>query len=585
MTERTGDGTRPEDWTTVEVRKALEEVTAPRAPLSIAPTIPEAPADDEVEQLPLGADILPEPARAWAVACAQWLNLDETMPTIAAICAAASVLQGRVSVRWKEGVVEPVCLYWLVFSATGTLKSQVLAKATQAIRALETERRDEADLLERHNRGERRWREAQLQRLRRQKAPDAKIDRDRWRAEMAELEADIDRLETKPAPQWLHGDVNPSLLPKILRHNYEAEGMARAAFLVDEGTFLANIIGRHQGSTQVETLLSAINGAPLSFVRASQTSDDMVSIRLPATFMTICALVQPDYYDRLVGEQRLADSGFLGRTIRTMLDGAPRKPAFDSPGIPAPIQDAYDAWLRALATQEVPEVVDLTADATTRLLVASLYERIAWDGTGFSRRVLGLVCRVAAIVCVGSTIGCRQGEGVGRYLHDSQYDYVDDIAEEEYGVIPEKEVVGIVGGGRGVQGGTVGATRITCIIEKLFLFIYIQGLREVRATELPAGSLRSLTRRVWDRLPPLPTADNRDKTRRKLRDLVRSFPSGKAPPTDRVYAALEELAEQGVIEWVVTSTYRYRGQLRYAEFRLLQMPPRRLRVADEAAKP
>lgn len=578
MTDRPKD--KPPGYSVDEIQRAVEEVTRPRAPLSIAPTIPEAPAIDEPDQLPLSADILPEPARTWAKACAAWLNLDETMPTIAALCAAAAVLQGRVRVRWKSGVEEPVCLYWLVFSATGTLKSQVLSRATQAIRALEAERREAADADEKHNRGERRWREAQLQRLRRQKKPDERAQRQQWLQDMAELEAEIDQFTTPKPPEWLHGDVNPSLLPKILRHNYEAEGIARAAFLVDEGTFLANISGRHQGSTQVETLLSAINGAPLSFVRASQTTDDMVSIRLPATYMTICALVQPDYYDRLTGDQKLADSGFLGRTIRTLIDGAPRKPAFDSPEIPAHAQSAYDGWLRALATEDVPDLVDLTADATTGLLVASMYERIAWDGTGFSRRVLGLVCRVAAIVSVGSTIVCRQqGSSAAKNRH-GEYDYLDEMIEEYPGSTGENEVVGGVGGGEGGQVGTGGALPLTRVLNDLFLFIYIQGLREVRATEQPAASLRSLTRRVWDRLPPLQTTDKRDPVRRKLRDLIRSYSHGQAPPTDKVYAALEELAEQGVIEWVPQSTYRYRGQVRYGEFRLLQMPPRRLRAVE-----
>jgi hypothetical protein len=494
------------------------------------------------------------------------------MPTIAAVCAAASAHARGPAERWRPGVEEPVCLYWLVFSPTGSMKSQVLAKATQAIRALELERRESVEAENRHRASQRKWREQQLQRLRRKVAPKVHVEKQAWLQEMAELEAQVEQHDPALAPQWLQGDVNPSLLPKILRHNYEAEGIARCSVLVDEGTFLSNVTGRHQGSTMVETLLSAVNGAPLDFVRASQTSDDMVSIRLPATFMTICAFVQPDYYDRLTTNQHLADCGFLGRTIRTVLDAPAKRVPYESPPIPDAIQSAYDAWLRALATQEVPEVIDLTADATTGALVRSLYETIEVDGTGFSRRAMGLVARVAAIIQVGSGIDASPRSNSsprlpGAVKRSYVHDYIDEFgdAEDEY-------PIGDSGTrGTGVRDGTGGALPLTRIINDLFLYIYVRALRGVRAVERPVAPLATLLTHVRRHLPWV--SPIKKTNRRRVTDLAKTWNARSRPSPDRIYQALEELEQEGVIEWVPASLRKYGGQQRYREFIVVPQDP------------
>lgn len=566
MTDRTGP--RPDEFSIEEIRGAEAEVRrllqASERLLSPVAAPPEGAPPPEPRAAPLSASILPEPARAWAEACATWLDMDQTMPTIAAICAAASVLQGRVRVRWRAGVEEPVCLYWLVFSATGTLKSQVLSHATRAIRQLELEWREQAAKENEERAGQRKWREQQVTRLRRKPAPNALADKQRWLQEIAEYEHELAQFQPVTSPQWLQGDVNPSLLPKILRHNYEAEGIARCAVLIDEGTFLSNITGRHQGSTQVETLLSAVNGSPLDFVRASQTSDEMVSIRLPATYMTICALVQPDYYDRLTKNQQLADCGFLGRTIRTVLDAPARKVPLDSPPIPDAIQSAYDAWLRALATADVPEVVDLTEDAATGQCVREMYDSVELDGTGFSKRVIGLVARIGAIIKVGNEMGHPRSlsHPQSKRLVESTdaYDWIDDYAGSE-----GDRGLGTIG--EGSEGGTDGtgcAPPLIRVLKEIFLYIYVQSLPRVRSVERPSDPLAQVVASVCRHLPwcsPIPKSN-----RRRVRDLAKTWNAKTRPGADRLYRALEELEEQGVIEWVPASARRYGGETRYREF-------------------
>lgn len=593
-------------------RFGLPEAKAPlakREPEKPVPLVPLSSVELENFQTDeLQTWWLPKPARDWCEAISAANKAPKSLAVASCLCAMASVLQGRVRVRWKAGVEEPLALYWFVFSGTGTRKTTIQLRAMRAILQYQQELADQcakdAKLVE----NKRRRLEAQLGRLRRQRQGSKHTEgHQEWLSQIKELERDLDDLATPLSAEWSQGDVNPSLLPKLLQHNYDAEGIARLSIMVSEGAFLHNLMGRHQGSPILEVALGAINGEPLQFVRASKVGDEPVKVRLPHTFMTMCHLLQPHLLD-LLKSSEMSDTGFAGRCIIEVLSSEPIKPGWEAPPIPDAIQAAYDAWLRALIEEELPDVVDLTLDPATAKAVRAMYESIETDGSGWSQRATGIISRLVAIVDIGNLVAKRIADGntkpktapannlgetqnwgrtdIPKGIHvvePSDYDWLDEIGDNSYGHLRE---LGTIGDGEQVPGkiertgmqhelGTLGTGHgaenagAPGIIKYLFQLIHIQRLRLVRSLDRPAVTVASLAERVLLHLRAVSPISRPQSEEWNVRAALKSMATSKRPSTDQFYAALEELEQAGAIEWIPDSMRKKGRDARYRRFRLL----------------
>ncbi len=524
------------------------------------------------------------------------------------MCAAATVLQGRVRVTWKPGVSEPLSLYWFVFSATGTRKTTILLRAMRAVLAYQQALADQAEKDAKVIENKRRRLEAQLRRLRGQKHGSKLSEgHQEWLGEIKQVELELDALVTPLSPEWSQSDVNPSLLPKLLQHNHQAEGIARLSIMVSEGAFLHNLMGRHQGAPILEVALGAINGEPMQFVRASKVGDEPVKIRLPHTYMTMCQLLQPHLLDVLKSSE-VSDTGLAGRCIVEVLPSEPVKPDWSAPPVPDAVQQAYDAWLQALITEDLPDVVDLTLDAATGQAVRSLYESIEADGSGWSQRATGIICRLAAIVDIGNLVADRMANGksvqrgapdnnfggtqslgtshIPKGIHvvaPSEYDWLDDFGVYDSEHLGAERICGDVdvplekqlpnhdetrNGDVGTEHGAEG-TGAVGIIKYLSLFIHHQRLQLVRSLDRPSDSVGSLANRVLLRLRAVPTEIVPTNSGVKVRDCWKAITPSKRPSMDQFYAALEELEQSGAIEWIPDSIRKKGRDARYRSFRVL----------------
>ena len=587
-------------------------VAKPSTPGALVPASEVAP---ESHTTPEGETWwLPKPMRDWCEAASASSQAPKNLAVASAICAAATVLQGRVKVRWKDGVEEPLCLSWFVFSGTGTRKTAIQLRAIQAIRAhqlrLAESTAREAKVVE----NKRRYKEAQLSGLRRRKAPDGFQASNEMAGKIRELEHDLEELIMPKAPEWTQGNVNPSLLPKLLAHNLEAEGIARLSVMVSEGSFLANLLGRHQGTTIVEEVLGAVNGEPMEFVRASKVSDDPVKIRLPHSYMTMCQLLQPHLLD-LLKKPELSDTGFVGRSIVDVLPSAPIKPDWDAPAIPEPVQQAWDALLSELITADVPEVVDLTLSPATARQVREIYESVELDETGSCQRITGIICRLYAIADICTLVSGRMDGSVKapktppkattvqapdhipshiRIVATDEYDWLDEGHPSDYAdldslthdapaagpssgasnkpMIPRSSSENE--GSKELQAPGPSPTRgpgssPEGVLIYLYHTFYSQRLQLVRSLDRPSQAAGSLATRLLRLLVGWGLHSGASNETRKVSHIDRLFSSSKRPTMDQLYGALEELEQLGAIEWAPESLRKSRHNTRYREFRLL----------------
>ena len=447
---------------------------------------------------------LPEPAGAWVDAASSALGVPKAMAIAAVLCSAATVLQGKATVRIHESWEEPLSLYWLVFSPTGSRKSALLKAAAAPVRALQDARRRELEPEIRSAKNEKARLEQQIARMRRavkaHKYTEGALEH---LQQLRELEHEHDTLEVPLPPRWLYDDINPTMVPRKWQYSHDAEGIARVAVLDSEGTFLSNLLGRHSGHLNVDPLLKGYMGESVDMVRAVHGSRETLDINLPAVHLTMLLLIQPHFLDAIRAKPELGTNGLLGRCLMTHLRHSNEPLPLDAPGIPDAVQDAYARWIATLAA--VPEGTVWEMPKELRNDLRKLHDQLEQDrvaelgATGFIVRTLGRICRVIAI-CELSELSelsdCRAADGGARH------------------------------------------TRVLSRLTYLYNILYSRALTQSRALEPTSDPLARLTRRAlrWLRQSTVLTVT--------LRQLCRALTISK----DAALAVSDSLVESGHFE-------------------------------------
>lgn len=503
-------------------------------------------SSDHIDAAPLNdtTDLgwLPPPVATWVAEVSRVYQVPRVLPIAAALTAAAAVLQGRVSVRVAQGWEEPLSLYWLVSSPTGTRKSTVLRRSVRAIEYWQAEMAAQVEEEARGKRHKLKRLDAQLAVMRRSKTDPLTEGYNRHKQLLSELEHERDSIEVPVAESLLHGDINPPLIPKVMSRNRQASGIERMAVLQAEGTFLRNLLGRWgAGASQLELVLAASSGEPYSVVRSADNEEGISEVQLRSPHLTMGMLVQPELFDTLAKYASSSNLGLIGRCIMTEIDEPPRKPLLGQ-SVPDEVQAAYDEWLlglcqlwvsddpRDVAEGAAPSVVQLSRVAEWSRWLESAYSTIPCDGKGINNRVLGIVARIVAIVALPA----RDPGGRG------------DSGECELSVDPQK----------------------------IFEIIYLNNISSYAYLDRPArGTEKSIVSRVHGAL--LGMRDNatigrnsaKIITKVSVRQLQRQL---RDVSIDQLYPALETLDNEGWIEWDERSARRYRGSLRYRSFTVLR---------------
>lgn len=382
------------------------------------------------------------------------------MPIAAALCAASVVVQGKAKVRVAENWEEELSLYWILFAPTGARKSPVMRAALAPIRAMQRSLDDEMTPVIRERANERARLEAQISRMRRAtKAHKYTDGAQEHLQQLRELEHELGQCEVPKVPEWLHTDCNPTVIPRLMAHNLEAEGVARIAICDSEGTFLANLLGRHSGTLNADPLLAGYTGEPIEMTRMVQGSKDVAKYRLPSSHVTLCVMVQPHYLDKLKANGELADNGFIGRCIISHVSKS-SAPSLGTPAIPDAVSQAYAAWLSRLAAVEAGTVWEMPCELHGELqrLLTDIDESraLSEDAVGWQIRSVGRICRIIALLQLDVRVSELSESGPGGRAHEG----------------------------------------IGQILSYLFSSLYIRGLRHARAIEPARRPLPSHARRL-----------------------------------------------------------------------------------------
>jgi Protein of unknown function (DUF3987) len=210
------------------------------------------------------------------------------------------------------------------------------------------------------------------------------------------------------------------MVPRKLKYSQDAEGIARMAVLDAEGTFLANLLGRHSGHVNVDPLLKGYNGEPIDMVRAVHGSKETQDIHLDAAHLTLLLLVQPHYLDAIRERPELGTNGLIGRCLTSHLAHSTDAIAWNAPAVPQDVQDGYGRWLATLAALEPGTVYAMPREVHPEL--AALHDRLEADrisgngAVGFTVRTLGRICRIIALtelVPLSPLSHCHSGSGGG----------------------------------------------------------------------------------------------------------------------------------------------------------------------------
>lgn len=448
---------------------------------------------------------LPAPVQAWVDACAAAYCVPKVMPIAAALCAASLIVQGKAKVRIHEAWEEELSIYWLVFAPTGMAKSAVLKAAMAPVRALQRSAEEEMLPVIRERSNERARLEAQISRMRRAtKAHRYSEGSQEHLQQLREIEHELAECEVPVPPEWLHTDANPTVIPRLMAHNLAAEGIARVAVCDAEGTFLANLLGRHSGHLNVDPLLAAYTGDPIEMVRTAPNSTALQKFRMQSSHMVMCLMVQPHYIDKLRAHPELGDNGWLGRCIVSRVERDPMPEPFRRPSIPDDVSNGYADWIAQLASTEPGTVFDMPAECQGELerahgMIAENI-RLSQGAVGWSTRSLGRICRIIALI---------------------------ELSE---GTVETVEVSQSGPGGR--------ACRVLKILTYLINTLYIRGLSHAQSLEPARHPLPTLARRAlaWLRRFERSTV--------ALRDLQR----GLRVPKDDALAACDLLCETGHLE-------------------------------------
>jgi hypothetical protein len=354
---------------------------------------------------------LPDPVREWVEAAAAAFNVPLVMPIAAALCAASVVLQGKAKVRIHEAWEEELSLYWLVFAPTGMAKSGVMKAAMAPIRAMQRSLEDEMLPVIAERTNERARLEAQIQRMRRaNKAHKYTEGAQEHLQQLRELEHDLLHCGVPVVPQWVYTDANPTVIPRLMAHNLAAEGIARVAVCDAEGTFLANLMGRHSGHLNVDPLLAGYTGDPIEMVRTAPNSTALQQFRMASSHMVMCIMVQPHYLDKLKAHPELGDNGWLGRCITSTVVKPREASPFMRPAVPDSVQAGYAEWLTVISQVPTGYVYEMPSELIGEL--ERMHAEIQTVGlsngsaAGYLTRCLGRICRIFALLHIGCpTVG------------------------------------------------------------------------------------------------------------------------------------------------------------------------------------
>jgi replicative DNA helicase len=306
-------------------------------------------AATEPEPIPLAVDLpfalfptltLPPIVRAMVRAAATSLQVDVGATATSALTSMAAACGGRVFIRLKPGLVEPINLYTVTVADPGERKSATQDVMTAGLK--EAERRliaegetDRRRLGYQHDVAEKAFEKAKVA------ASRVKKGANRTRAfDLVEQEADELQAIIVPAqPQIVFGDLTPEATAVALQ-----DQNGKLAVIAAEGGLFGTIAGRYSGGrVNVDVFTQGYSGEAVRVKRVGR--DD---IYVPQACITLGLMVQPEVMREVGGNKALTGRGLADRFLYCEPKSRVGYRNSRSGAIPLAVRTAYDETISAL---------------------------------------------------------------------------------------------------------------------------------------------------------------------------------------------------------------------------------------------
>lgn len=392
----------PSDWNDVAAAIGLDAVRQGVASAVAAVPVPDwpepmLPGATRTPEIP--ADVLPGWLGEMADAISQNTQTPPALSVMCCLSVLATVLQGRFEVSPFEGYVEPLPLWLLGASVSGTRKTAVQSAALAPVVHWEKLQRDRMRVeIARRNA----TRAVAKKRIERLLADAAKAPgHDEREAIRAEIQREEEAMPDEArAPRLFTGDTTAERAQALL-----VEHGGRMSIHTDEAGQLGVMAGLYSnGQANLDVFLQSHAGSPLRVDRAGRQA------HVDRPVLTIGLLLQPGVLAEAASSRRFRDSGLLARFLYFMPgSNVGMRDVRRHVTIPHGIRAAYESNLfrlleGALDGDHKSEVLAFTAAARECWYeFAEFIERNQGEGGRFesisdwTSKLPGAVARIAAL--------------------------------------------------------------------------------------------------------------------------------------------------------------------------------------------
>lgn len=391
------ESTRLDNVAELAVRQARKAAGAPPPDPEAWPD-PILPGSVRTPEIP--ADILPTWAGDMAAAVAESTQTPPALPLLCAIAVLATCAQRRFEVapHGDPDYREPLCLWTMAVSPSGSRKSSVIAAHTDALVHWEKLQRDRArSEIAAVNAA----RDVTAKRIETLKATAGREEDPKVRAKLQEqIQREHESMpEQTHAPRLFTGDATPERLQQLLAEQAEA-----MAVISDEGGIFAQLAGGYSGAASFDVYLQGHAGSAMRVDRAGR----MAHLDRPA--LSFGLALQPGILTDAGRTRRFRDSGLMAR----FLYGVPRSNVGERDVraryiIPHDVRAAWERNVHALLADvarpaRAPKVLPFDGGARECWLeLAAEIERDQGDGgrlshiSDWSAKLPGAAARLAGL--------------------------------------------------------------------------------------------------------------------------------------------------------------------------------------------
>jgi len=302
----------------------------------------------EYDLPPFPVSALPAVLRAFVRALAVATQTPPDLAAMMCFAAIATACARKIVVSVRAGYVEPVNVYMVVALPPANRKSPVHREATAALREWEETEARRLDAEIKKNRSQRKILERSLEaaQAKAAKAEDFKAC-EMAKADVARIQAELDRLPVLTAPRLIVDDITPEKLALLMSEHDE-----RMSVMSAEGGVFGLMAGRYaknDAGGNFEVFLKAHSGDHLTVDRIGRKSD---ILKRPA--LTMGLTVQTDVIERMSNTPEFRGRGLLARFFYSLPKSLVGEREIATPPVPEHVAAAYRRDLMALL--EIPVV-------------------------------------------------------------------------------------------------------------------------------------------------------------------------------------------------------------------------------------